>query len=134
MQDEIKCPKCADVGKLKHSMCGHMLCQKCFDATYHKSSEEKCYSCPVILSTKDFYPKNYEEVQVENDNKNREVVLKVFTRRRHDFKSQAAYDDYLELIEDCLHILNNKESTQEQKQQVRVKLEQEKRENQEIRN
>lgn len=69
------------------------------------------------------YKSNYvqsdpDEFLVINDSRIRKEVLKIYNLKRKDFKSDQDFDEYLEQIEDKIFILNDIDSTKEDKARV----------------
>lgn len=46
----------------------------------------------------------------------------MFKKRRDDFESQKDYDKHLEMVEDMIFILSDLESTDQQKEDVRARI------------
>ena len=77
---DFRCPECGNDEssygmKLKFSVCGHHVCEKCFKKLFRNNLEVKCPNCDRMLKINDFAYKYQEDYDAENDREVRRRIL-----------------------------------------------------------
>ncbi|CAH7666173.1 RNA polymerase II transcription factor B subunit 3 [Phakopsora pachyrhizi] len=92
--------------RLLVSRCYHKMCESCIDRIF-SLGPEPCPICGQILRKINFAPQTFENLSVEKEVVIRRRISKYFNKRREDFKSLEAYNNYLEEVEDITFNLIN---------------------------
>src|SRR5271170_719026 len=81
-------------------------CETCIDRIF-TLGPAPCPQCGRILRKAKFRKQTFEDTIVEREVDIRQRINKSFNKRREDFKSLRAYNDYLEEVEDIIFNLVN---------------------------
>lgn len=81
-------------------------CETCIDRIF-TLGPAPCPQCGRILRKAKFRKQTFEDTLVEREVDIRQRIAKSFNKRREDFKSLRAYNDYLEEVEDIIFNLVN---------------------------
>jgi CDK-activating kinase assembly factor MAT1 len=81
-------------------------CETCIDRIF-TLGPAPCPQCARILRKAKFRKQTFEDTLVEREVDIRHRINKSFNKRREDFKSLRAYNDYLEEVEDIIFNLVN---------------------------
>ncbi|KAJ1958418.1 TFIIH/NER complex subunit [Dipsacomyces acuminosporus] len=131
--DDDVCPVCKSDRYLNKNMkllvspCYHKMCESCVERLFNMGPAP-CPVCQHILRKSNFYQQIFEDLTVEKEIRIRKRVAMTFNKRQEDFKSLAAYNDYLEMVEDITFNLLNDVDIRETEERIK----QYKRENAEI--
>ena len=82
-----------------------------------------------MLLKREYFQKEPQEYQVDNELNVRREILAIFNSKRRDFPNSEDYDNYLEKIEEIVFTLVDSESSVEQKSAVRQFVDSEKMRN-----
>ncbi|WVQ74458.1 CDK-activating kinase assembly factor MAT1 [Cryptococcus sp. DSM 104548] len=101
--------------RLLVSPCYHKMCESCVDRLF-ALGPEKCPVCNRMLRKINFAHQTFEDLKVEKEVSVRRRMSDIFNKRRDDFESDKAYDDYLEKVEDyTFNLLNDVDVAQTEK-------------------
>ncbi|KAI8319187.1 CDK-activating kinase assembly factor [Martensiomyces pterosporus] len=131
--DDDVCPVCKSDRYLNKSMkllvspCYHKMCESCVERLF-SMGPAPCPVCQQILRKSNFYQQIFEDLTVEKEVRIRKRVAMTFNKRQEDFRSLAAYNDYLEMVEDITFNLLNDLDIRETEERIK----QYKRENAEL--
>ncbi|KAF9567623.1 CDK-activating kinase assembly factor [Agrocybe pediades] len=92
--------------RLLVSSCYHKMCESCIDRLF-TLGPAPCPICNKILRKLAFTPQTFEDLTVEKEVAIRRRIAKEFNKRREDFSTLRAYNDYLEEVEDITFNLIN---------------------------
>ena len=81
-------------------------CETCIDRIF-TLGPAPCPQCERILRKAKFRKQTFEDTLVEREVDIRQRIAKSFNKRREDFKTLRAYNDYLEEVEDIIFNLVN---------------------------
>ena len=81
-------------------------CETCIDRIF-TLGPAPCPHCGKILRKAKFRKQTFEDTLVEREVDIRQRIYRSFNKRREDFKSLRAYNDYLEEVEDIIFNLVN---------------------------
>ncbi|AGO10671.1 AaceriABR202Cp [[Ashbya] aceris (nom. inval.)] len=119
MDDDEKkdmCPICKtdrylspDMKFLVNPECYHKICESCVDRIFSLGPAQCPYEgCDKILRKNKFKTQIFADVDVEREVDIRKRVFNVFNKTLEDFDGDtAAYDQYLEEVEDIVYGLDN---------------------------
>ncbi|SCV01317.1 LAMI_0G10704g1_1 [Lachancea mirantina] len=119
MDDDEKkdmCPICKtdrylspDMKFLVNPECYHKICESCVDRIFSLGPAQCPYEgCDKILRKNKFKTQVFDDVGVEKEVDIRKRVSNVFNKTMDDFDGDlAAYNKYLEEVEDIIYNLNN---------------------------
>ncbi|PLW45452.1 hypothetical protein PCANC_06711 [Puccinia coronata f. sp. avenae] len=92
--------------RLLVSKCYHKMCESCIDRIF-SLGPEPCPICGQTLRKASFAPQTFENLAVEKEVVIRKRISKYFNKRREDFMTLDAYNNYLEEVEDITFNLIN---------------------------
>ncbi|GAA6003940.1 TFIIH/NER complex subunit TFB3 [Rhodotorula paludigena] len=84
--------------RLMVSKCYHKMCESCLDRLF-SLGPEPCPVCGQTIRKNQFQPQIFQNLEVQKEVAVRKRTAKIFNKRREDFASDAAYNDYLEEYE-----------------------------------
>ncbi|KAJ1906848.1 TFIIH/NER complex subunit [Tieghemiomyces parasiticus] len=103
--------------KLLVPPCFHKMCEACIDRLF-SLGPAPCPVCQQILRKTNFWIQTFEDLTVEKELRVRKRIAKCFNKRPQEFRSQRAYNDYLEEVEDITFNLINGIDIQETEERI----------------
>ncbi|CED82265.1 Predicted E3 ubiquitin ligase containing RING finger, subunit of transcription/repair factor TFIIH and CDK-activating kinase assembly factor [Phaffia rhodozyma] len=111
---EDQCPICKSdrylnpkLRLLISSVCYHKMCESCIERLF-TLGPAPCPTCGSVLRKSGFKTQTFEDLRVEEEVAVRARIGTHFNKRKDDFEDDAAYNDYLEEVEDITFNLLNK--------------------------